>query len=221
MPKQVINVAADDALTQIYRLANDEGEEVIAARLAERLDLKPPSMAGMLSRLKRDRLIKVDPKKRVTLTPEGFQRAESMVRRHRLAECLLVNVLGLPWWQAYEEAHLMEHSISDITEPLIVDRLGNPATSPFGAIIPGKKTSTKMSLQKLSDHDEAEQVTVERVFEEDEELLKFFENENIKPGATIVVLEKATYRGTITIQINKKEIVLGLQAASRIWTKDR
>ena len=78
-----------------------------------------------------------------------------------------------------------------------------------------------MSLQKLSDHDEAEQVTVERVFEEDEELLKFFENENIKPGATIIVLEKATYRGTITIQINKKEIVLGLQAASRIWTKDR
>jgi len=221
MPKQVINVAADDALTQIYRLANDEGEEVIAARLAERLELKPPSMAGMLSRLKRDKLIKVDPKKRVTLTAEGFQRAESMVRRHRLAECLLVNVLGLSWWQAYEEAHLMEHSISDITEPLIIERLGNPVTSPFGAVIPGRTNSTKMSLKKLSDHGEAEQVVVERVFEEDEELLKFFESENIKPGATIVILEKATYRGTITIQINKKELVLGLQAASRIWTEER
>ena len=66
MPKQVINVAADDALTQIYRLANDEGEEVIAARLAERLELKPASMAGMLSRLKRDKLVKVDAKIKIS-----------------------------------------------------------------------------------------------------------------------------------------------------------
>ena len=83
MPKQVTNVAADDALTQIYRLANDEGEEVIAARLAERLELKPASMAGMLGRLKRDKLVKVDPKKRVTLTTDGFRRARNMDRRHR------------------------------------------------------------------------------------------------------------------------------------------
>lgn len=219
MPKQVINVAADDALTQIYRLANDEGEEVIAARLAERLNLKPPSMAGMLSRLKRDKLVKVDAKKRVTLTTEGFRRAENMVRRHRLAECLLVNILGLNWWQAYEEAHLVEHSISDITEPLIVERLGNPTTSPFGAIIPGSGNASSMSRKRLSDQVDGTTQTIDRVFEEDEELLRFFESEELKPGATVRITERAAYRGTITITVDGKEIVLGLQAGSRIWVR--
>ena len=80
MPKQVTNVAADDALTQIYRLANDEGEEVIAARLAERLELKPASMAGMLARLKRDKLVKVDPKKSLGFKLFEYQRAISNSR---------------------------------------------------------------------------------------------------------------------------------------------
>ena len=219
MPKQVINVAADDALTQIYRLANDEGEEVIAARLAERLELKPASMAGMLSRLKRDKLVKVDAKKRVTLTTEGFRRAENMVRRHRLAECLLVNILGLSWWQAYEEAHLVEHSISDITEPLIVERLGNPTTSPFGAIIPGSGNASSMSRKRLSDQVDGTTQTIDRVFEEDEELLRFFDSEELKPGATVKIIERASYKGTITIKVADREIVLGLQAGSRIWVK--
>ena len=217
MPKQVTNVAADDALTQIYRLANDEGEEVIAARLAERLELKPASMAGMLARLKRDKLVKVDPKKRVTLTSEGFRRAENMVRRHRLAECLLVNVLGLDWWQAYEEAHLMEHSISDVTEPLIVERLGNPTTSPFGAAIPGIGDASSMSQKRLSDQKDGTVHTIDRVFEEDEELLRFFETEALQPGAIVTITDRAPYRGTITISVANKEIVLGLEAGSRNW----
>ena len=219
MPKQVINVAADDALTQIYRLANDEGEEVIAARLAERLELKPASMAGMLSRLKRDKLVKVDTKKRVALTADGFRRAENMVRRHRLAECLLVNVLELNWWQAYGEAHLMEHSISDITEPLIVDRLGNPTTSPFGAVIPGSGNTSSMSRKRLSEQVDGSTHIIDRVFEEDEELLRFFESEELKPGATVRITERASYKGTITIKVADRQIVLGLQAGSRIWVK--
>ena len=121
MPKQVTNVAADDALTTIYRLSHDEQEEVIAARVAERLDIKPASAAGMLTRLRRDKLVRIDGRKRIALSGTGFARAEQMVRRHRLAECLLVDTLGLQWWRAYEEAHLMEHAISDVTEPLIVE----------------------------------------------------------------------------------------------------
>mgnify|MGYP001471389428 CR=1 FL=1 len=163
-------------MTQIYRLANDEGEEVIAARLAERLNLKPPSMAGMLSRLKRDKLVKVDAKKRVTLTTEGFRRAENMVRRHRLAECLLVNILGLSWWQAYEEAHLLEHGISDITEPNLYQALGKPTRSPFGYPIPGTKdVNQTLSMTTLSETTEGNAVQIDRVFEEDEKLLQFFD----------------------------------------------
>ena len=86
MPKQVSNVASDDYLTAIYRLHHDEGQDVIAVRLADRLEITPPSVAGMLKRLQRDNLVTVDARKVIRLTPEGLRRAEQMVRRHRLAE---------------------------------------------------------------------------------------------------------------------------------------
>ncbi len=221
MPKQVTNVASDDALTTIYRISHDEGDEVIAARIAERLDIKPASVAGMMVRLTRDRLVRIDQKKRIALTPLGFQRAESMVRRHRLAECLLVNTLGLEWWRAYEEAHLMEHSISDVTEPLIVRTLGNPSVSPFGYPIPGSPSPQALSLRRLSDMREGEESRVERVYEEDEELLRFFDEEGIRPGVGIKVLEVAPKRGTMTVEFGESPIVLGTEATRLIWIEER
>ncbi len=221
MPKQVTNVASDDALTTIYRLSHDEGEEVIAVRVAERLGIKPASVAGMLARLKRDRLVRVDGKKHIALTPAGFERAEQMVRRHRLAECLLVDVLHLDWWRAYEEAHLMEHSISEVTEPLIVRLIGNPRVSPFGYPIPDGGRARPLSRRRLSDLASGTRVRVERVYEEDEQLLQFFDEEGIRPGAEVEVVEMAPYRGTATLRIEGREVVLGLEAARRIWVPDR
>lgn len=217
MPKQVANVASDDALTTIYRIAHDEGEDVIAVRVAERLGVRPPSLAGMLTRLRRDHLVVLDEHKRVVLTPLGFARAERMVRRHRLAECLLVDVLGLEWWRGYEEAHLMEHAISDITEPLIVDRLGNPDRSPFGYPIPGTPGAPPLSRRRLVEQPEGSTHHIERVYEEDEDLLHFFEVEGIRPGCLISLAERAEYRGTCAIELDGRAVVLGMEAARRIW----
>ena len=222
MPKQVTNVASDDALTTIYRLSHDEQEEVIAARVAERLGIKPASAAGMLSRLRRDRLVRFDSRKRIALTRTGFARAERMVRRHRLAECLLVDVLGLEWWRAYEEAHLMEHSISDVTEPLIVARLGDPVVSPFGYPIPSGdgRHPPQLSRRRLSDVAAGERVEVERVYEEDEDLLRFFAEEGVRPGAVLELREVAPHLDTLTIRQHRRTIVLGLRAARRIWVRE-
>lgn len=220
MPKQVTNVAADDALTTIYRLSHDEQEEVIAARVAERLGIRPASVAGMLSRLSRDRLVRINARKRISLSAAGFARAEQMVRRHRLAECLLVDVLGLEWWRAYEEAHLMEHSISDITEPLIVQRLDHPVLSPFGYPIPGADGARPLSRRRLSELAAGSRTTVERVYQEDEELLRFFDREGIRPGTRLEVVEVASYLGTVTVRVGKRELVLGLDAARRIWVPE-
>jgi len=220
MPKQVTNVAADDALTTIYRLSHDEHEEVIAARVAERLGIKPASVAGMMTRLRRDQLVEIDARKRISLSRAGFERAEQMVRRHRLAECLLVETLGLEWWRAYEEAHLMEHAISDITEPLIVERLGAPTVSPFGYPIPGSPHSHQLSGRRLSDLADGETATIERVYEEEEALLRFFDEEGLRPGVEFTVRDVAPYRGTVTIEVGGRELVLGLEAAHRIWVPD-
>lgn len=217
MPKQVVNVASDDYLSAIYRLNHDEGESVIAVRLADRLGVTPPSVAGMLKRLQRDGLVALDRRKVIVLTPEGLRRAERMVRRHRLAECLLTSVLNVPWWRAYEEAHLLEHGISDVTEPHLVETLGNPARSPFGYPIPGLASAEELSMTTLADVPESTTVEVERVFEEDERLLQFFDAEGIRPGRQATLESSAPYRGTVTIGVEERSIVLGSQVAERVW----
>lgn len=217
MPKQVSNVASDDYLTAIYRLSHDEGQDVIAVRLADRLEITPPSVAGMLKRLLRDHLVTLDSRKIIRLTPEGLRRAEQMVRRHRLAECLITEILNVPWWRAYEEAHLLEHGISDITEPHLYETLGRPERSPFGYPIPGHGLPRKLTMTTLADIREGERVWIDRVFEEDEQLLRFFDEENIRPGEPVVLESVAPYRGTVTARIGERSVVMGTQVASKIW----
>ena len=217
MPPQVSNVATDDYLTAIYRMQHDEGQDVIAVRLADRLEITPPSVAGMLKRLQRDGLVDVDSRKVIRLTPEGLRRAEQMVRRHRLAECLLTEVLHVPWWRAYEEAHLLEHGISDVTEPHLYETLGRPTRSPFGYPIPGPGAPKKLPMTTLADVEEGKQAEIDRVFEEDDKLLRFFDEEGIRPGRLVTLESVAPYRGTVTACINGRSIVMGTQVARMIW----
>ncbi|HEX6030874.1 MAG TPA: metal-dependent transcriptional regulator [Tepidiformaceae bacterium] len=219
MPKQVSNVATDDYLTAIYRLHHDEGQDVIAVRLADRLGITPPSVAGMLKRLQRDKLVEIDSRKVIRLTPEGVRRAEQMVRRHRLAECLITEILKVPWWRAYEEAHLLEHGISDVTEPHLFETLGKPSRSPFGYPIPGPGAPRELSMVTLADVPEGESVEIDRVFEENEQLLRFFDEEGIHPGEMVLLESVAPYRGTITARLNGRVIVIGTQVAQQIWVK--
>lgn len=218
MPKQLSNVASDDYLTTIYRLHVDEGYDVIAVRLADRLEITPPSVAGMLKRLQRDGLVDVDDRKVIHLTPEGLTRAQQMVRRHRLAECLITDVLKVPWWRAYNEAHLLEHGISDVTEPYLYETLGKPTKSPFGYPIPGPNGgAAQLTMLTLADMDQGETVLVDRVFEEDEQLLQFFDEEGIRPGAAMTLDSVAPYRGTVTAKVDGRIVVMGSQVASQIW----
>lgn len=216
MPKQVVNVAADDYLTAIYRISHDEGQDVIAVRLADRLAITPPSVAGMLKRLQRDGLVSLDSKKVIHLSAIGRARAEEMVRRHRLAECLLTEVLNLDWWRAYEEAHLLEHGLSEVTEPLLLAALSNPTRSPFGYPIPGPD-SPPMSMLHLADIEEGSEAVVERVYEEDEKLLRFFHDEGFLPDRPVHVRLVEPYRGTMTVQLEGDPVVIGTQVAEQIW----
>ncbi|MGE5594845.1 MAG: metal-dependent transcriptional regulator, partial [Hyphomicrobiales bacterium] len=168
-------------------------------------------------RLQRDRLVEVDARKVIRLTPEGLRRAEQMVRRHRLAECLITEILKVPWWRAYEEAHLLEHGISDVTEPHLYETLGRPTRSPFGYPIPGPGAPRKLSMTTLADIPEGVPMEIDRVFEEDEQLLRFFDDEGIRPGRTILLESVAPYRGTVTANVQERSIVMGTQVAKKIW----
>src|SRR4051812_32211983 len=143
----------------------NEGRSVIAARLAEALDVAPPTVTAALQRMVRDGLVTVSTHKEVSLTQEGFTRAETMVRRHRLAECLLVDILGLDWVDAHEEAHRFEHAISPRVEARILAVLGQPQTCPHGSPIPGSGASLPSDIFRLDTAEVGQSVVVQRISE--------------------------------------------------------
>ena len=113
---------------------------------------------------------------------------------------------ALEWWRAYEEAHLMEHAISDHTEALIVERLGDPFR--LAVRLPGSRTPARaeaVHAARLSDLEAGDRAVVQRVYEEDEQLLRFFDGEGIRPGAHLLLREVAPYRGTVTIDLGERE----------------
>lgn len=219
-PQRVTRVAADDALTAIYRMDHDEQVRVIAARLGERLEISPPSVGAMLRRLARDGLVAVDRQRAVVLTETGHERAEAMIRRHRLAECLLVDLLGLPWWRAYEEAHLVEHALSAVTERLVIERLDHPDRSPFGYPIPGLSSCADLSHRRLHDVEAGDEVVVERVFEEDESLLRYFDESGIRPDATLRIVDRSNVLGTYTVEVAGATTTFARQVAAWIWVSE-
>ncbi len=126
----------EDYLQAIYSLEG-EGETVISARLARRMRVTPPTAWATVQRMVRDGRVELDAKKVVRLTEAGRAAAEDIVRRHRLSERFLTDILGLGWAEAHEEAHRFEHAMSSRLEERILALLGNPTHCPHGSPIPG------------------------------------------------------------------------------------
>ena len=123
-------------LRTVYEL-EEEGVPVLRARIAERLEQSGPTVSQTVSRMERDGLLNVEDDRTLALTDSGRVLATRVMRKHRLAECLLVEVIGLPWHEVHEEACRWEHVMSDQVERRIVEILGAPTESPFGNPIPG------------------------------------------------------------------------------------
>jgi DtxR family transcriptional regulator, Mn-dependent transcriptional regulator len=144
----------------------EEGVPVIQARIAERLGRSAPSVSEMLDRLSDDGYV-VREGRRLTLTDSGRSLAEKVVRKHRLAERLLVDVIGLEWHKVHREAGRWEHVISDDVEARLVELLGDPATCPHGNPIPGAGTpAPAVPTRPLADVDPGERVRLLRISEE-------------------------------------------------------
>ncbi len=145
---------------------DEEGVPVIQARIAERLGRSAPSVSEMLDRLREEGYVDREGR-RLSLTPSGRALAEKVVRKHRLAERLLVDVIGLEWHKVHREAGRWEHVISDDVEARLVELLGDPATCPHGNPIPGSHSpAPTVATRPLAEVDEGEEVRLLRVSEE-------------------------------------------------------
>jgi len=192
----------EEYLETIYEL-QEEGVPAIQARLAERLGHAPPSVSEMIGRLRAEGF--VEPRGRaLVLTKTGHDRAESVVRKHRLAERLLTDVIGLEWHKTHLEACRWEHVISDDVEARLVVLLGNPSTCPHGNPIPGAKAPDR-DLTALAESQPGDHIRLERVTEQvevDMDSLTFLDSHGFIPGTDAEVSDRAA-DGTLTLTLGK------------------
>lgn len=208
----------EDYLMEIYNWTTD-GRVVIAARLTEKMGVSAPTVWNTVQRMQRDGLIEVSPTREITLAPAGLAAAESIKRRHLLTERLLVDILGLDWADAHEEAHLIEHTITPRVEERIMAVLGNPTTCPHGNPFPGRDPATLPATRPLSTAAAGEAWTLDGINEEaedDHDLMTFYEKNGLKPGARVEVVDVASYNSTLALRIDGRVITLGMRAAENL-----
>jgi DtxR family Mn-dependent transcriptional regulator len=211
----------EDYLGVIYTLERD-GEVVIGARLAEWLEVSPPTVTATVKRMIRDGWVTMDDAKEIRLTIEGRAAARSVLRRHMLAELLLAHILGVPWSQVHQEADAMEHTISPDTMERLAAKLDHPETCPHGNPLPGYE-SQLAGLFPLTQAQADQRLIIRRVHEsaeEQEDLMAYLEQRGLLPGARVVVQEVMPFNETILLECRGQAVVLGLVPAALIYAEE-
>ena len=206
--------AFEEYCETIFELREDD-VEVIQARIAERLEVSRPAVSEMIKRMERDGLVVAG--RHIELTDQGLELARRVVRRHRLAERFLTDMLGLSWTDAHHEAGKWEHVISPVVERAMFRVLDNPTTCPHGNPIPGSlyeaPESQPLSLVTVGDSFNVERITEELEFEPG--LLDYLEEAGLLPGIGGVVTASSP-DGTTTVEVDGRHVGVGAFAAERI-----
>jgi DtxR family Mn-dependent transcriptional regulator len=195
---------------------HEDNLEVIQARIADRLQVSRPSVSEMIKRMSEEGLVVVSGG-HITLTPSGEELGQSVVRRHRLAERFMTDILGLSWALAHREAGRWEHVMSNEVEEAMRVQLGNPTTCPHGNPIPGSGYTAPIAIP-LVELTPGQTFTVSRIPEELEfspGMLEFLEETNLMPGMSGTVAS-TLHEGKMTISINGADIEVDSFATERI-----
>jgi DtxR family Mn-dependent transcriptional regulator len=203
----------------------EEGVPPLRARIAERLRQSGPTVSQTVARMERDGLLTVEGDRHLHLTRAGRAHAISVMRKHRLAELLLVNVIGLPYEEAHNEACRWEHVMSDEVERRVFTLLGRPTRSPYGNPIPGLADLDRSA--PAVDGDESERnlafpgltgaVVVRRICESvhsDSEVIRQLHSAGVDPGAKVMVAQE---RDSVIVDRAGEQVRLPREVASRVF----
>jgi DtxR family Mn-dependent transcriptional regulator len=205
--------AVEDYLKTIYllreeALARGEAGRVSTNALAERLDVEPGSVTGMLKKLSGGKdamppLVRHEPYRGVELTEIGEKLALEIVRHHRLLELYLTRVLGFRWDEVHEQADEMEHVISEEFEEKIDSLLGNPVEDPHGDPIPTREGDLpeRSGIVSLAELEPGRSGRIRRVSDQDPELLRHLAGLHLLPNAEVMVLERAPFGGPVRLRV--------------------
>jgi DtxR family Mn-dependent transcriptional regulator len=208
----------------------EEGVPPLRARIAERLHQSGPTVSQTVARMERDGLLTVEGDRHLHLTDLGRSHAVSVMRKHRLAELLLVNVIGLPYTEAHEEACRWEHVMSDEVEKRVYNLLNRPTRSPYGNPIPGldaldagvPEVPTTEGIDTTGERNLAfpgldGQVVVRRICESVQtnlDVLRQLHAAGVDPGAVVTVAQE---RDGVTIDKGGEQVRLPREVASRVF----
>ncbi|WJK39829.1 metal-dependent transcriptional regulator [Solwaraspora sp. WMMA2056] len=207
----------------------EESVPPLRARIAERLHQSGPTVSQTVARMERDGLLTIEDDRNLRLTDLGRAQAVSVMRKHRLAELLLVNVIGMPYEEAHEEACRWEHVMSDAVEQKVYDLLHRPTRSPYGNPIPGLEALSGGKPAQASPDIAAETernlafpgltgtVVVRRICESvqtNADVLRQLHTAGVDPGATVTVAQE---RDGVTIDRSGEKIHLPREVASRVF----
>ena len=211
-----LTISKEDYLKAIAEARSEEGT-VFAATVARWLSVSAPAVALALRRLRRDKLVEVDRKGRITLTGLGQRVTDKRRLRHHLVERMLYEMLGVEWYKVHDEAERLEHAISEDVERRLVEKLGADRPCPHGNQInksPGERR--KAGLQLLWEASPGSVVRVESVDERDSKLLEYFDGLGVRPGAKVKVISP-NYDGTLGLHLGDKTTNLAEAAARKVW----
>jgi DtxR family transcriptional regulator, Mn-dependent transcriptional regulator len=218
MEARHVTHALEDYLKAIYQLS-EENRPVIAARLADETGVSPSTIFATLRRLAKEGYVKINRRKEIHLTEDGKQVAEKIVRRHFLTERFLTDLLGLDWVKAHQEAHRLEHAISQEVEERLAKLLSHPTTCPHGNPIPGASSTPRPKTMPLNEAVEGQDVELDYITEggeRDVRLLAYLQTHGLKPGAKVHIVDVAPSLGMMTLSVDVAEFSLGIEAAKKI-----
>jgi DtxR family Mn-dependent transcriptional regulator len=195
----------DDYLKAIFELSGPTVNAATSNAIAQRLGVSAPSVTGMLQKLSTGRRPCVTYQKHrgARLTNEGRKRALRIIRRHRLVELFLCQVLGYTWDEVHQEAERLEHFISEKLEERIAQKLGNPQFDPHGDIIPGKDgTLPERKTMALAAVPPGSSVIVSSVSDRDPEMLRYLERIGLTPNRLLAVIDHGPFEGPTTVRLH-------------------
>lgn len=227
--EETLSATVEEYLETIYNITMED-EIVIGARLAERFRVSAPTVTEMLKRLVRDGYVEMDNKRQVTLTEAGNQAAEGVLRRHRLTERFLVDMLGMQWHQVHEEACRLEHFISGAVEARVIASLNNPTTCPHGNPIPGSVANARsylkdqgaVRLSTLAAGQTAAILCISEVVEDEEALILYMHEKGLTPETQLTMLaqndsKEEGHEESVKLQVAGHEVCISKTAAAKIW----
>ncbi|HJX78820.1 metal-dependent transcriptional regulator [Glutamicibacter sp.] len=212
--------SAQNYLKIIFSLNEWSDEAVSPTVIAEKAGVKLSTVSGAMSKLRQQGLLDHAPYGAVSLTDLGREYAVTMVRRHRLIETFLVQMLGYRWDQVHDEAEQLEHAVSDFMVQRIDELLGFPTRDPHGDPIPTAEGRISFPAAiLLAQAKPGQKVSVERISDADSELLQYFSESGIIVGAQLNIATGEPFSDTLEVTANGEPTVirLGARATEAVW----